>query len=284
MKKISFVFAMSLAVLAVRGDDFGMWSEIGLTQNLGVKGLSASADVGFRANNSLRSVDRWSAGFGLSYDLFRWLKVGAGYTYMYSYSDEERKENYKSDNVTWEGYNLTHGYWRSKNRFTFSLKSGFDAGRFSFSLRERYQLTGYNSAGVTKDKYRFNLIYDENNNIVGKVPQGGYPEYGVPDRKDSKSKEYLRSKLEASYSIRNCHVDPFVSVELENNLRDGFKLDEVRYVAGLEWKISKQANLSGSYHFNKGSDADNDEDLNAVEISLKLKNLFGGVQKKPKKN
>ena len=75
-----------------------------------------------------------------------------------------------------------------------------------------------------------------------------------------------------------------MSVELENNLRDGFKLDEVRYVAGLEWKISKQANLSGSYHFNKGSDADNDEDLNAVEISLKLKNLFGGVQKKPKKN
>ncbi len=278
MKRINIIFALSLAVLAVRADDFGLWSGVGLGQKLGSTGLSASAEIGFRANNDLRNVDRWSAGVGLNYDLFNWLEVGVGYTYIYSYAGEERKENYKR-NGTWEGYNLTRGYWRSKNRFTFSLKSGFDAGRFSFSLRERYQLTGYNSVGVTKDKYRFNVVRDESGNVVDQIPQGGYPEMGVADHKESKSKEYLRSKVGASYNIRHCPVDPFVSVEFENNLREAFKLDEVRYSAGVEWKISKQVNLSGCYHFNKGSDADNDEDLSAVEISLKLKNLFGGVKK-----
>ncbi len=282
MKRLSVIFALSLAVLAAKADDFGLWSEVGLGQKLGTTGLSASADLGFRANNSLRNVDRWSAGVGLSYDICHWLEVGVGYTYMYSYAGEEYKDNYKKDGVTKEGYNLTHGYWRSKNRFTASLKASYDVGRFSFSLRERYQLTGYNSVGVTKDKYRFNYVYDQAGNIVDKINQSGYPELGVSDRKESKSKEYLRSKLEVGYNIRHCSFDPFVSVELENNLREAFKLDEVRYTAGLEWKISKQVNLSGAYHFNKGSDADNDDDLHAIEISLKLKNLFGGVAKKTK--
>lgn len=279
MRKIGVLLALSLVLMSVRADDFGMWTDIGFGQNLGVRGLSADVDFGFRSNNSLRSVDRWSAGFGLGYSVCSYLKVAASYTYMYSYSGEERKENYKSDNVTWSGYNVTHGYWRSKNRFSVGLKSGFDLGRFSFSLRERYQLTGYNSAGVMKTKYRYNPVYDVDGKLVDYILKPDYPQT-VPDRKNHKSKEYLRSKIEVAYNIRRCPVDPFVSVEFENNLRNAFKLDEVRYVAGAEWKISKQVQLTGSYHFNKGSDADHDDDLNAVELSLKFKNLFGGVKTK----
>lgn len=272
MRKIGVLLALSLVLMSVRADDFGMWTGIGFGQNLGVRDLSADVDFGFRSNNSLRSVDRWSAGFGLGYSVCPYLKVAASYTYMYSYSGEECKEKSETD------FNITHGYWRSKNRFSVGLKSGFDLGRFSFSLRERYQLTGYNSAGVMKTKYRNNPVYVDGK-LVGYSPKPGYPQT-VPDRKSHKSKEYLRSKIEVAYNIRRCPVDPFVSVEFENNLRNAFKLDEVRYVAGAEWKISKQVQLTGSYHFNKGSDADHDDDLNAVELSLKFKNLFGGVKTK----
>lgn len=272
MRKIGVLLALSLVLMSVRADDFGMWTDIGFGQNLGVRDLSADVDFGFRSNNSLRSVDRWSAGFGLGYSVCPYLKVAASYTYMYSYSGEECKEKSETD------FNITHGYWRSKNRFSVGLKSGFDLGRFSFSLRERYQLTGYNSAGVMKTKYRNNPVYVDGK-LVGYSPKPGYPQT-VPDRKNHKSKEYLRSKIEVAYNIRRCPVDPFVSVEFENNLRNAFKLDEVRYVAGAEWKISKQVQLTGSYHFNKGSDADHDDDLNAVELSLKFKNLFGGVKTK----
>lgn len=284
MKRIGVMLLLALSMLGARADDFGLWTGIGFGQNLGVKGLDADFDLGFRSNNSVRNVDRWSAGFGLNYAVCRYLKVGASYTYMYGYSGAERKENYKSDNVTWEGYNLTHAYWRSKNRFSFDLKTGVDVGRFTFSLRERYQLTGYNSAGVVKEKYRYKKpipVYDENGNFVENFypNQEGYPQT-VGDRKEHKTKEYLRSKLEASYNIRHCPLEPSVSVELENNLREGFKLDEVRYVAGLDWKISKKVRLGASYHFNCGHDADANDNLHAIEVSLKFKNLFGGVKKK----
>ena len=282
MKKICLVVALSLVMLGAKADDFGGWANVGLEQNLGVKGLDANLDFGFRSANNMRNVDRWSVSAGLEYSLCRYLKVASSYTYMYGYSGSERKENYKSDGVTWEGYNLTHAFWRSRNRFSFDLKTGIDLGRFSLSLRERYQLTGYNSATVTKDKYRFKRLeqYDPQGNFTGylDVPQSGYPQT-VRDVKESKSKEYLRSKFAVSYNIRHCPLEPSLSIELENNLREGFNTDEIRYVGGLDWKITKKIRLGAYYHYNKGHDDDADEDLHAVEVTLKLKNIFWKAKK-----
>lgn len=282
MKKIFLVAVLSLVMLGAKADDFGGWANVGLEQNLGVKGLNANLDFGFRSANDMRKVDRWSVSAGLEYSLCRYLKVASSYTYMYGYSGSERKENYKADGVTWEGYNLTHAFWRSRNRFNFDLKTGIDLGRFSLSLRERYQLTGYNSATVTKDKYRFKRLeqYDPYGNFTGylDVPQSGYPQT-VRDVKESKSKEYLRSKFQVSYNIRHCPLTPSFSIELENNLRDGFNTDEVRYVGGADWKITKKIHLGAYYHFNKGHDDDADEDLHAVELTLKLKNIFWKAKK-----
>lgn len=279
MKRLSIIFLLTLAMMGVRADNFGLWSEIGLKQNLGVRGLSGSVDLGFRANNNMRNVDRWSAGFGLEYKLFKYLEAGASYSYLYGYTGSERKENYKKDGVTREGYNLTHGFWRSRNRFSFDLKSGFDLGRFSFSVRERYQLTGYNSVHVVKDRYRYIPIYGMDGEIEDWMNQEGYPEYGVPDIKERKSKEYLRSKFSVDYNIRHCKFQPSVSIELLNNLRGGFATDEVRYVVGGDWKFSKQVHLGAYYHYNDGRDADDDDEPHAIEISLKLKNIFFPAKK-----
>lgn len=267
-------------------DDFGLWTGVGISQNLGVRGLSADFDLGLRTNNDVRNIDRWSMGLGIGYTICPYLKVGASYTYMYGYAGSENKPHYKDlkddeGNIIgrgdWNGYNRTNAYWRSKNRFAFDLKTGIDVGRFSFSLRERYQLTGYNSVTTTKDKYRYNVVLDAEGNIYDIIPKGD-PER-EPDFKGHKSKEYLRSKLEASYNIRHCSVTPSASVELENNLRDGFRLDEVRYSAGVDWKVSKKVHVGADYHFNKGHDDDNDGDLHAIEVSLKLKNVFFPAKK-----
>ena len=283
MKKISLLLVLALVMLGARAEDFGMWAGVGFGQNLGVKGLDANLDLGFRSNNSLRNVDRWSTGLGLSYAVCPNFKLAATYTYIYSYSGAERKENFKSDNVTWEGYNLTHAYWRSKNRLSFDAKGDIDVGRFNFSLRERYQLTGYERAKVTKERHRFKKpipVYDENGHLVENFYpyQEGYPT-SVAEHKSHKTKEYLRSKLEASYNIRHCPLEPSVSVEFENNLREAFKLDEVRYVAGLDWKISKKVRLGAFYHFNSGHDDDGSENLHAIEISMKFKNIFWKAKK-----
>lgn len=273
MKKLCILLVLALVMSGARAEDFGMWTGVGFGQNLGVKGLDANLDLGFRSNNSLRNVDRWNAGLGLSYALCPNLKIGANYTYIYSYTGAENKPHYKADTDIENGRNITRAYWRSKNRFSFDAKGDIDVGRFNFSLRERYQLTGYNRINVIKDKFR-TPIYDENNTLVGYQKKET-----ETDTKQHKCKEYLRSKLEASYNIRHCPLEPSVSVEFENNLREAFKLDEVRYVAGFDWKISKKVHLGAYYHFNSGHDDDGNEDLHAIEISMKFKNLFWKAKK-----
>lgn len=284
MKRLLFIFALATMMIGAKADDFGLWTDVNFEQNLGVKGLDANIGLGFRTNNDVRNVNRWSASAGLEYSICSYLKVAATYSYLYNYYASERKENYKSDGVTWEGWNYTHAYWRSRNRFSFDLKTGFDLGRFSFSLRERYQLTRFNTVGTIKDKYRKILVYDTEGNLLpeSELPnQQGYPSMGERDSKNHKSKEYLRSRIGVSYDIRNCTLTPSLSVEFENNLRNACKLDEVRYAAEVEWKISKKVRLGASYLFNASHDADaeEDEDTHAIEISLKFKNLFWKAKK-----
>lgn len=278
MKKIGITIMLFLLVIGVKADDFGLWTGVGLGQNLGVKGLSAEVDLGFRANNHLRNVDRWDAGIGLGYTVCPYLKIGASYSFMYSYSGAERKEHFKDDDgVTWNGYNIINSFWRVKNRFRIDAKTGIDLGRFSISLRERYQNTQNDSATTTKDKYRFNQLYDADGN-VSYVEKADSPER-EPHVKQRKTKEYLRSRLEVSYNIRHCPLTPSVSMELKHNLRESFHLDGIRYTAEMDWKFSKQIHVGAAYHFDKGQDDDNEDDIHAIEVSLKLKNLFF----KPKK-
>lgn len=275
MKTRFFAFlCISLTVMVARADDFGLWTGVEASQNLGVNGLSAHAGLGFRANNSLKSVNRWSGSVGLNYSPLKHLKFGVGYTYIYAYKQHERKEHFRNSDNTWNGYNYTHPYWRSKNRFNVDVKGDIDVGRFNISLRERYQLTRYNTVHATRDRYRFDAVMDENDNISYEL-RDGYPET-EQDKKACKTKDYLRSKLEVSYNIRHCRITPAVSVELEQNLHDGFHIDEVRYSAGADYNIIKRKlSLGLDYHFCKGNGGDDDDDdLHAIELSLKFKNIF----------
>ncbi len=280
MRKTLLILAIAMAAVSARADDFGMWGGVSLGQNLGVRGLDASIDLDFRANNSLRNVDRWGAGVGLSYDIFPFLKVAAAYSYLYTNSLSERKEHYKDDIVSednWNGYNTTHAYWRNKHRVAFDIKSGFNIRRLKLSLRERYQYTHYDSVSTIKDKHRFNAVYDADDNKTYEEKSDS-PET-VADGKSSKNKQYLRSKVEATYDIRNCRFTPSLSVEFMNNLRDAFNLDEVRYVAGVEYKIARGIRIGASYHYHDGHDDDSDDNMHAIEITLKLKNLFWPAKK-----
>lgn len=272
-KRFTTLLFLCLAILFARADDFGIWTGVDASQNLGVKGLSAQAGLGFRANNDLRSVSRWSGNVGLSYSPLKHLKFGAGYTYIYAYKQPECANRYRKDGTTWSGYNYTHPYWRSKNRFNLDVKGDLDLGRFNISLRERYQLTRYNTVHTARDRYRYSPVTDTDGSITYEL-RDGYPQTEQV-KKHCKTKDYLRSKLEASYNIPHCRLTPVVSVELENNLHDGFHLDEERYSAGLDYTLLKKKIYLGlHYHFINGDGDDDDDNLHAVELSLKLKNIF----------
>ncbi|MBO4593331.1 MAG: DUF2490 domain-containing protein [Bacteroidaceae bacterium] len=276
MKKITLLLSFALAIMGAKADDFGLWSEVGISQNLGVRGLSAELGYDIRLADHWKDVGRRSFNVGLNYSVTRFLKVGASYTYIYSFTQPEYEDKYKASG-DWSGFNRTNSYWRNKNRFIFYFKLEKDFGRLNVSLRERYQHTIFNAATTTKEKYRYNMIYDEDDNISYEL-KGGYPEIET-DTKRHKVKDYLRQKLEFSYNIRHCPVTPDISVEMENNLQRTFHIDEMRYAAGADLKITKKIHAGLHYRFHKGGGDDEDSNLHAIEVSLKFKNPFWRAKK-----
>ena len=81
MKKITLLLAFALAILGAKADDFGLWSEVGISQNLGVRGLSAELGYDIRLADHWKDVGRRSFNVGLNYSVTRFLKVGASYAY-----------------------------------------------------------------------------------------------------------------------------------------------------------------------------------------------------------
>ena len=217
--------ALGLCAFAVHAEDFGLWSEVGMSQNLGVKGLSADLGYDIRFNNHLKGATRRSFNVGVNYSLTRNIKVGAAYAYIYSFNKGKTEQKYGTDDdgnidyTQWKGYNYINSFWRNKHRFIGYMKGNVDLGRFNLSLRERYQHTVFQSTKTIKEKYRYNAFYDEDDNISYEL-KSGYPE-PEDDGKRSKVRDYMRQKLELSYNIRHCPITPDVSVEMENNLQIG---------------------------------------------------------------
>ncbi len=258
-----FPFSMSA------GDDFGIWTSVGAEKKLNKK-FSLEAGMDFRAEQKLGSIARWAPSLGVEYKPFKFLRFSAGYTYIYDRSPQEDKVNYNSEGKQ-KGYNIDHGYWRSKHRGYVNVIAKFNVGRFSFSLRERYQLTHSMSATCKRDRLRDKApggysgeVY-EYNGVAYMAPERGI------DKKSSKNAHYLRSRLQVEYDIRNLPIAPFVAYELSNNLEEAMKLDKTRLTVGADWKINKKHSLSLGYIWQDGADDDGNNNIHVIDIGYKFK-------------
>ena len=283
-KKILFAAALALcsATSAIAQSDFGVWTEIGVEKSFNKK-FSLEANVENRMANNATQPQRWNAAIGGSYKPLKWLKLGAGYVFIYNRSFQETEEKYKENDEgeivlgkdgkpIIEGYNVDHGYWRPRHRAYFDVQGKVDVGRFSISLRERYLYNYYMQAKTMRDKYR---------NPV----QGGYTgpshEYDgmnfmkfeqEMDTKKAKSKHSLRTRLQVEYDIKGVPLTPFVSCELTNELSNAMQYDKVRAQAGVEWKINKKHILSGAYLYqNENQEIGPNESLHAIKLGYKFK-------------
>ncbi|MGM9694912.1 MAG: DUF2490 domain-containing protein, partial [Alloprevotella sp.] len=143
---------------ALAGDDFGVWTSLAAQKEISKK-FSVEAGLDFRAEDKLKSVERWDFSLGATYKPVKFLSLGVGYDFIHQRNLQETKEDWEADDddpsaVVSNGLNVDHGYWRNKHRAVFDLTGKVSAGRFTFSLRERYQFTHYRSTSTLRDKYR----------------------------------------------------------------------------------------------------------------------------------
>ena len=291
MKKLLTALLLAAPLSLHAGDDFGLWTGVAVQKDISKK-FSAEASLDFRAEDKLRRAARWDLGLGASYKPFKFLSFGVGYDYIYQQVPSEAKEKWElrlddddepvldadgAPQYDFKGYNLDHAFWRSKHRFSLSASGKVDVGRFTFSLRERYQYTRTLGTTCDRDKYR--------GPIPPEMLQGGYAgevyEYGdqafttlkhETDTKHAKTSHYLRSRIGIDYNINHCPVDPFASIEWYNNLKEGLELNKQRIMVGAEWKITKKHRIEAAYLYQSTHGDDDDEaDLHAITLSYKFK-------------
>ncbi|MBR0532535.1 MAG: DUF2490 domain-containing protein [Bacteroidales bacterium] len=206
--------------------DFGARFGVSFNKKI-VKGFHVVADGEIRLSDDFSSLGRYQAGLGLSYKINPVVKVGAGYQFI-------EKMNSSSE-------------WKPRHRFyadgTATLKAGF----WSFSLKERLQLTSR----------EVNNVYQNNPNSL-----------------------MLKSRFKVSYK-GFASLTPYGYVEVRNVLNDpacsatwsttsqaygdysflGYKdayVNRVRGSLGTEWKLSKRHSIDfyilGDYCYDKNID------------------------------
>ena len=278
---MALVFTAFSSLQVCAADDFGLWSGLAVQKDLGTK-FSVDASLGFRSEDRLRQASRWDFSAGADYKPFKWLGIGASYTYIYAYKQQESKPLYRADDdedgtLQLRGYNVDHAYWRSRHRVSFDLNGKLRVGRhWSFSLRERYQYTHYVATSTLRDRYRSELPasmvdawqgdkYEWDGHTFTKCTQ-------AKDDKTAKDRHLLRSRIGAEYNIRHCPLTPYATFEFHNDLGDKLYLDKTRLMAGVEWKITKQHRMDFSYVFQHSNDEDDTRsNLHALSVEYKFK-------------
>lgn len=276
-----FLCALPLCLFAQEsdidsGDDLstnaGMWIEAGVSKKLS-RHWTLAAEVELRMDDNPDIVGRFSAGASLHYKPAKWLKLGAGYSWLYGNTPEKTKQHYKTSGK-WNGYNVTDAYWSSRQRImgemTFSTPRLFRWIRLS--LRERYQFTWRGAFDVDRTKYRFNT----GQYFIDGVPvdycelRDGYPEQDK-NHKEYTSNQHLRSRVKIEMDRKRIKYYPYVSYELYNDLEDNLRIAKMRLAVGLSHEINRHNEIGCAYLFCTDRESEGNKYTHIIAASYNYK-------------
>jgi len=236
-----------------QGNDFGGILEVEGTHKFSKK-LSLDAGAELRLRDNVSEVDRVALSLGAGYKFTKWLRADAGYALLIDNNgdrityDEDGDEN-----------NFVKSYWGMRQRFYAGITGKLDLGRFSFSLRERFQYTyrpEKDSVKVSYSKYAKALEAATLDELV----------YNKSVK--AKNKCLLRSKLTVKYDIPNSNFKPFASCELFTG--EG-GLQKTRVNVGTEFRISKGNDLKLYYRYQTVNDDDYEGDSHYVGVGYSFR-------------
>lgn len=257
--------------------DFGMDLSIDGEKKL-AKGLKLGFEAMLRTCNHNEQISRYGLGLNLSYKFFSTknkkfsTKGELAYDYIFkpiAQSGKPEIENHiDSESGKIDGVNHKHkytdSYWRNRQRYSATLAFSFEpSSRWSFSLKETFQYNHYNAKNVNRDEYKYKKRYVDEDD-----PSEGFY-WKDPDEIDekvlqhtekiinSKNRTILRSKLTATYDIKNMKLDPFASVDLGYGLN--YEATKWKYTIGADYKLSKTSKIQFFYRYTDDNEGD-DED------------------------
>jgi len=221
LKKVFLYLLGVMSCISIAAqDDFGSILSADVTKKI-TKKLNINFEEEFRTRSDFSEIERFSHALEVSYKPFNFLKVGGVYN-LINFNHEKRG-------------------WEIRHRYYFYATGNMEAGRFTFSLRERFQST--KRQGVVQTATRAN------------------------------PKLYLRSRLKADYNIRKSKFTPYASFELFNTLNDPQKngINQWRCIAGTDYKLNKKNVLALYYRYTNYTDEEElDKHLFGIAYSFKF--------------
>lgn len=232
-------------------DEVGVWTELGLE-----KAITKKWDVGVDLEYRAQDRARFSAGLSTSYKPFKFLKLGVGYNFLYSFRPDKYKNKDEGEEFSDEwikGYNHTPEYWFPRHRFSAEATGSIKFwGWFKVSLRERYQLTHSRARSVNKLKHREinekKYDFDEDWNEITWYEKTVTDEVETTE-KPSFTDQVLRSRIKFEFDKKRNPFSPFVSAEFHNSVSKGdhMLLQKIRASIGSSYKFRKHNEVSLAY-------------------------------------
>jgi len=194
--------------------DNALWATIDIKKKF-KHGLALNFEEEYRLRDNMSNTDKVQTTIDFSWKPLSCLKGGIAYC---------RIDKYQTDKT-----------WELRHRYIAYLVGSYDIGRFSLSLKEKFQQT--NRVGVA----------------------------GTANR--SNPTNVIRSKFEVTYNIKKSPLTPFASVELfyalnePNGIQDpaaAKMITETRYAAGLEYSFKKNLAIEAGYLSSAGKGWDKD--------------------------
>jgi hypothetical protein len=136
-------------------------------------------------------------------------------------------------------HDVNDSFWDNRHRYYIQLAGKFEINRLTFSLRERFQ-----STFIDKDIKGF----------------------------DYSPENYLRSRLQAVWDIKNSKMEPYASGEViyQLNNPDGNKVDNIRYTLGTVFPLTKKLDVDTYLRLSQEMNVKNPVNLYLIGINLKL--------------
>ncbi len=221
---------------AYAGDDFGIWGEVQAEKKLSNR-WSLGAGVEYRSRDNLKSTDRWSFGLEGNYQIARWLKATVGYTLLDDHHHNEHSSGTKYSD-----------YWGIRHRFNVSLTGSVSWGKFTFSLRERWQYT-YRPE-KTAQLYETSTGADAGEHVYA-----------------GKGKNVWRNRVQVKLKLSSM-FRPYVNAESWV----AQELEKMRYNVGTELNLDKHHSFDIKYIYQHiCTDGDSEPDRHVIGIGYTYK-------------
>jgi hypothetical protein len=191
----TLVFLLVNPVLQAQDNDFGFWTTISFEKNLKKWQLEAEGEL--RTFENAGRINRWSLKAESSYNLLKPIKTGLGYQFI-SFNDTLYRD------------------FQPRHRIYYFIQGKLKVADFTFSVRERFQLTTKDESDRIKESGKIDT-YKINPELV------------------------LRSQAKIAYDIPKFPVNPTFSFEAFYSLNDsnGNAFNELRYTISLNYKLNK---------------------------------------------